>query len=165
MNILFWIYAAAAVVAAGYFLLNILNYRALTGLAGRKFLQWSSKFNLGIRFNIINWLIVLLYVAATIFFFITRPKANSNVLLVVILMFFLAHSPRWNILIGSDGVLLGLKFFPWKDVIEKKMIERKEGVEMELRFKKENTPTTEESRTIRLPFGKSKDLDVFLKNL
>ncbi|MDH7514025.1 MAG: hypothetical protein QHH14_13850 [Clostridiales bacterium] len=103
MEAVLWVYIRVAFSGLVYFIINALKFQTKKKLAGTTYFKWSSKFNLGIPANRINWMIVSVYLAATIYFVVTEPKMVSDYLLIVIFILFFSHYPKWNRLVGSKG--------------------------------------------------------------
>jgi ascorbate-specific PTS system EIIC-type component UlaA len=128
-----------------------LKFQTKKKLAGRTYFKWSSKFNLGIPANRINWMIVLVYITATIYLVLTEPIMHSDYLLIVVFILFFIHYPRWNILVSSKGILMGLNFVSWEKMIEKKLVENKKSKHLELRWTSDFDQSKTKFKRIQIP--------------
>jgi len=49
------------------------------------------------------------------------------------MIILLGFTPRWNVYVGSEGILLKMKFIPWKNISEKKIVARNNRKYLEIR--------------------------------
>jgi len=76
----------------------------------------------------------------------------------MILIFVLSFTSRWSVYVGSEGILLHMKFIPWSNISEKKIIFR--GKNRYLEISGTFRSGLSKTETKRIPIPKNISLDV-----
>lgn len=90
--------------------------------AGKILAQWSSIYNLSTPLSWIAISFIFLYFLWCLYQIIQDPRASDGHHRLMFLIIFLSTSPLGNIYLGSEGIILGMRFIPWKKIKEKKII-------------------------------------------
>ena len=159
MRPVFLIYAGIGLLALFNYFFNLYRLNAKKKLIGKIYSKWWSIFNLKIPINWVIWILVAAYLSWSLFLIIAEPHRDNDYTLLLIFFLFLSFYPRWNIIIGSEGIVTGMKVFLWEDLIEWEIIEKGKSKYLELKW---YSPLTSETKTkrIRLPNNNKLILDL-----
>ncbi|MBS3819491.1 hypothetical protein KGY73_08325 [bacterium] len=124
MDPIFVIYGFLLVLSLINYLLILRRLRAKKEVIGNIRSKWSSRFNLEFPLNWAVWGFVVLYLAGSLYFIATLPYQNNDWTLLVILFLFLSFYPKWNVYVGTKGILWGTRMYLWEKVEKSSVVEK-----------------------------------------
>jgi len=161
MSPLIIIYAVIFLIGVFTYFFNLYNLKAKKKLIGKIHSEWLSNFNLAIKVNWVSWIVVIVYLTWSIFLIIAEPHKDNDYTPLVLFIFFLSFYPRWKVIIGSKGIISGMKVFLWENLVEWNVIEKGKIKYLELKKASDSTPLKVETKRIRLPKNKEFTLPTF----
>ena len=112
-----------ALLGVGLFLSDYLRIHKGKKAVGPVRMQWSLRLNPGIRGNWVVLGIILFYGAATGYFFVKSPAANSNYLLVAVFILVMGYSFfKWQFIYGERGFIHKTKVVRNEQIIKKGIV-------------------------------------------
>jgi len=154
MDILVIIYMVIVLAGVLVYYFNLSELKAKKKKIGTIQAKWSSKFNISIKLNWVNWAIVIAYLGWSLFLIIVEPHRKNDYISLVLFIIFLSFSPRWTTVIGSQGVISGMEVFLWENLAEWKVISKGKLKYMELKWESRSRPSELKTKLIRLPENK-----------
>jgi len=160
MRPVFVIYIVIALLAVFNYFFNLYRLNSKKKLIGKIHSKWSSKFNLTFPINWVNWIAVIAYLLLSFSLIITEPHRDNDYTLLVLFIIFLSFYPRWNVIVGSKGIIIGMKIIFWENILERRIIDKGKFRYLELKWALDSAPFNKKTKRIKIP---SKDLDVLNK--
>jgi len=117
-------YIVLLIISLSIFLYYLLSLRVKKKSVGDIQAQWSSFFNFSFWINRFVLTAFTAYFLWCIYQIVHSPQSSNGYHRLMILIFVLSFTPRWNVYVGSEGILLHMKFIPWSSISEKKNIFR-----------------------------------------
>lgn len=113
--------------------------------------KWSSKLNLSFPMSCVRWGAIFLYLFWCVYQVVRQPEANAGHFSFMLLVILLSFAPRWNVFLGSGGIIFNMKVIRWERLSEKKVVS--EGRNKYLYMKESFVSAEPEIKTkkIRLP--------------
>lgn len=159
MRLVFLIYVGIGVLALFNFFFNLYRLKAKKKQIETIYSEWSTKFNLKIPLNWVIWLLVAAYLFWSLFLIITGPQRDNDYTPLVIFFLFLSFYPKWNVVVGSEGIITGMEVFLWEDLREWEILSRGKYKYLELKWYSSVSAKTRTKR-IRLPKNNKLILDL-----
>lgn len=156
MSPLLVIYTSFASSGIIVYFLNKFTLNEKKMLIGIVYTEWSSKFNRTIHLNWLRWILLILYLLFSISFVVVEPGNDKNYILFVLFTIFLSFSPRWTVVVGSRGIVAGMRIFLWKNLLEWKVLEKRRVKLLELKWASHSLPI--KIKTKRIPLPKNRKL-------
>jgi len=155
MKPVFMIYVGIGVLALFNYFFNLYRLKVKKKQIETIYSEWSAKFNLKIPLNWLVWLLVVVYFSWSLFLIITGPHRDNDYTPLVIFFLFLSFYPRWNVVIGSEGIITGMEVFLWEDLREWQIIYKGKYKYLELKW---YSPLSLETKTRRIRLPKNNEL-------
>jgi len=149
------IYVGIGVLALFNYFFNLYRLKVKKKQIETIYSEWSAKFNLKIPLNWLVWLLVVVYFSWSLFLIITGPHRDNDYTPLVIFFLFLSFYPRWNVVIGSEGIITGMEVFLWEDLREWQIIYKGKYKYLELKW---YSPLSLETKTRRIRLPKNNEL-------
>jgi hypothetical protein len=159
MRPVFMIYAGIGVLVIFNYFFNLYRLKEKKKQIETIYSEWSTKFNLKIPLNWLIWLLVVAYFSWSLFLIITGPHRDNDYTPLVIFFLFSSFYPRWNVVIGSEGIITGMEVFLWEDLREWQIIHKGKYKYLELKWYSPRLLETK-TRRIRLPKNNKLILDL-----
>jgi len=140
-------------LAFAFFLFNLWSLKIKKKSLGKIQASWSSFYNFNFPFNWFVLPVLFAYFLWCMYQIFSEPESNSGYFRLLILIIFLAFTPRWNGYIGSDGILFHMKFIPWERVKNKQITGK--GKRKYLEINEVLTPDSSEFIKRRIPLSKN----------
>lgn len=118
---------------------------------GTIYYRWSSKFNLSFTINLLRLAILFAYLIWIIYQIITEPYRNHSHIGIMLLIIILSFYPRWNIIIGAKGIILGMKVIPWKNIRSWEILDKRKIKYLEFEWALDSMPTEIKTKRIKVP--------------
>lgn len=125
-------YIVLLIIALSIFLYYLLSLRVKKKSVGDIQAQWSSFFNLSFWINRLVLAVFTAYFLWCVYQIVRAPQSSNGYHRLMILIFVLSFTPRWNVYVGSEGILLHMKFIPWGNISKKKIIVRGKNKHLEI---------------------------------
>ena len=135
---------------------NLYRLKAKKKLIGKTLLKWSSRFNLKISMNWVNWFIIIVYLSGSFYLITSESHQDKDYFLLVVFVIILSFYPRWHIIIGSKGIILGMKTILWSNQVEREIIDQGKFRYLELKWASDSKPAVIKTKRIQIPL---KDFD------
>jgi len=161
MRPVFVIYIAIALLGVFNYFFNLYRLDSKKKLIGKIHSKWSSKFNLTFPINWVNWIAVIAYLLLSFSLIITEPHRDNDYTLLVLFIIFLSFYPRWNIIVGSKGIIMEMEIIFWENIIERRIIDKEKYRYLELKWASDSAPFEKKTKRISIP---SKLPDILNKN-
>ena len=151
-------YIVLLLIALSIYLYYLLRLKVIKKSVGDIQAQWSQFFNLSFWINRFVLAAFTAYFLWCVYQIVRAPQSSDGYHRLMILIFVLSFTPRWNVYVGSEGILLHMKFIPWRNVSKKKIIVREKSRHLEISgaFRSGLSKT----ETKRIPIPKNISLDV-----
>jgi hypothetical protein len=144
-------YIVLLIIALSIFLYYWLSLRVKKKSVGRIQAQWSSFFNLSFWINRFVLTVFTAYFLWCVYQIVRAPQSSNGYHRLMMLIFALCFTPRWNVYVGSEGILLHRRFIPWIDIGKKKIIVRGKNRYLEISGAFRSDLSKEETKRIPIP--------------
>lgn len=124
MDPVFVIYGVFLIVSFINYLSILQRERAKKELIGDVRLKWSSRFHLSIPLNWAIWGFVILYLGGSIYFIASKPHQNNDWTLLVVFFLFMSFYPKWEVRVGTKGILVGTNVYLWEKIEESTIVKK-----------------------------------------
>jgi len=145
------LYAVLLIISFSIFLFNLMSLSAKKKSVGEIKAQRSLFFNLTFWINRFVLTAFSAYFLWCVYQIVSAPESSNGYHRLMILVFVLSFTPRWNVYIGSDGILFRMKFIPWENVVEKKIVYRGKNRCLEIKGTLSSRPAKLETMRIPIP--------------
>lgn len=145
------LYLVILFLALTVFLFNLWSLRIKKKSVGKIQASWSSFFNLYFPLNWFVLPVLFAYFLWCVYQIASDPKSSNGYYRLMFLIIFLFFTPRWNIYIGSDGMLFRMRFIPWERVKEKQITVRGKRKYLEIKEIIASDSSAVKTRRIPLP--------------
>ena len=125
-------YFVLLIIALSIFLYYLLSLRVKKKSVGDIQARWSSFFNLSFWINRFVLAAFTAYFLWCVYQIVRAPQSSNGYHRLMILIFVLSFTPRWNVYMGSLGILIHMKFIPWSNISKKKIIFRGKNKYLEI---------------------------------
>ena len=115
-------YVIGLYVSLLIFLFHVRSIKKKKELLGDIQAKWSSHFHPAFLMSWIRWAAVMLYLAWTVFLLMKKVSSSNGHLNVMLLIFLFSFAKRWNVYLGSKGILWRMRVMLWTDVLERRVI-------------------------------------------
>lgn len=152
MKPIFLVYGIWILIGLFIYIYGLLKLKANKRIIGEIYYKWSFKFNIEFARNWINWAIVIAYLIWS--FSQLTKEFHTKVFYTNIVIFFalfLSFYPRWNIFIGSKGIIYGTQAVLWEKLKEWKLIRKGRRSYLELKFRADDEFSNIIIKRIRIP--------------
>jgi len=133
------------------FLFQLLSLRRKKKILGKIQAKWSSFYNFSSLWNRVGLSLLFLYLVWCFYQIASTPKSSSGYQRLLFLIILLSLTPRWNVYLGSEGILLNMRFIPCKNILEKKIVARGKRKYLEIKGTLSPGLSTVEIKRIFLP--------------
>ncbi|UCC40243.1 MAG: hypothetical protein JSV96_01960 [Candidatus Aminicenantes bacterium] len=157
-------YIVLLIVAFSIFLYYLLSLRVKKKSLGDIKAQWSLFFNISFWINRFVLAAFTAYFLWCVYQIASDLRSSNGYHRLMILVFILSFTPRWNVYIGSKGILLRMNFIPWKNVGEKAIIARGKNRYLEISGSFRSPFLETETKRIRIPQNVSLDVELAVHN-
>jgi hypothetical protein len=100
--------------------LGVLKRRTGTPVAG-----WSEYFSASLPSSYPRWVVIALYLTWCAIQVARNPGGGAGYLSLLLLGIFLSFAPRRNVYLGPNGMVRRMRFFPWSEFKEIRIVERR----------------------------------------
>ena len=146
-------YLVILILALFIFLFHLRSLIQKKKRAGKIQAKWSSFYSFSFPLSRLVLIVLFAYFLWCVYQIISDPKSSDGYHRLLILIIHLSFTPRWNVYIGSEGILHHLKFIRWEDVREKRILVR--GNKRYLEIRESLSPSFSETKIRRIPMPKN----------
>jgi hypothetical protein len=134
------------------FYVHMLNlFRRLKRQSGEKLAGWSRVSELSFIENRLILALLLVFAAWCGWQIINNPGSPAGYRSSLVLLFALANAPRWEVVVGKEGIVHRLKFIPWQSVKARLVLPTKSRTLLVLRLDDGLATTPPKTLTIPVP--------------
>lgn len=151
-------YIVLLIIALCVFLYYLLSLKVKKESVGDIQARWSLFFNLSFWINRLVLTAFTAYFLWCVYQIVSDPQSSNGYHRLIFLVFVLGFTPRWNVYIGSEGILLHMKFIPWSNISEKRIFVR--GKNRYLEISGIFRSGLSKAETKRIPIPRNISLDV-----
>ena len=153
-------YIVLLIIALSIYLFYLLKLKEKKKSVGDIQARWSSFFNLSFWINRLVLTAFTAYFLWCVYQIVRAPQSSSGYHRSIILIFVLSFTLRWNVYVGSQGILLHMRFIPWININKKKIIVRGKNRYLEISGTFRSGLSKTETERIPIPKNISLDIEV-----
>ncbi|MEO0294313.1 MAG: hypothetical protein ABIN61_08870 [candidate division WOR-3 bacterium] len=142
------------------------NYKELKNrenLIGKVHYRWCSKFHLNLPFSWLNWIIIIFYIALTLFLIFKNPQNLKNYTLVVFFLVVLSFAPDWQVVVGSKGISIGRKVILWEMIKQLEFTIKGRFLYLEINWAYEKESSKINKKKIPIPLNAKEIIEKAIK--
>ena len=145
------IFLLLIIVSIINFILNLNKWLSNRKKAGEINFQWSSRLDPRILRNKIFYIFLAIYLIVSFVFLMYPPIMFSDFSMLIFLVLIFSFSPRWNVAISDDSIIIGTLIISKRDVIEKRIFNKGNKKYLELKWASNNNDKLIKEKVLPMP--------------